>query len=286
MASANVKDIELDQFETEVLRESWDRPVVVDFWAPWCAPCRMLSPVLERLADEFHGDFLLAKVNTESNPELAQDFEIRSIPNVKVFREGEVVDELVGAVPEDQARAFIRQHCPTPADRKIQAALEAAARGDSDGAGALLEEVLDMEPEHGLALLELGKIRASAGDTEAASALWDRIPASAAEWEQAVPLKRSLHFAEVCASNGGHRGWEARAAANPDDLEARYALGCCHVSLGRYREALEEFLYVVSKDKNYKDQEARRAMLTVFSLAGERSDLSEEYRKKLAFVLF
>ena len=119
MATAvHVKDVGIQDFDQSVIDESFRRPVVVDFWAPWCGPCRILGPVLERLAEEFKGDFLLAKVNTEENPEIAQGFGIRSIPNVKVFKGGAVVDEFMGAISEGEARHFLRRHCPSDADRK------------------------------------------------------------------------------------------------------------------------------------------------------------------------
>ena len=282
----HVRDVQVSDFQESVIDESFKRPVAVDFWAPWCSPCRVLSPILERLADEFAGDFLLAKVNTEENPELAEHFAIRSIPNVKLFKDGTVVDEFMGAVSESRARSFLRKHCPTAADRRYAEGLALLQRKLPAEAQSEFESALELDPAHGGALLELGKLRAAASDMAGAEAFWDRVSASSAAWAQAQQLKQSLELQGICAQNGGPDATAARAAAEPTNLEARYAHACCLVVAGDFRAALEEFLAILTRDKNFQDQAARKAMLTVFGLVGERSDLAEEYRKRLALVLF
>ena len=246
----------------------------------------VLSPVLERLADEFAGDFLLAKVNTEENPELAEHFAIRSIPNVKLFKNGTVVDEFMGAVSESRARSFLRKHCPTAADRSHAHGLALLDQQRPAEAQREFESALELDSSHGGALVELGKLRAAARDMAGAESFWDRVPASSPAWGQAQQLKRSLEFQSICAQSGGPEAAAARAAAEPANLEARYAHACCLVAAGEFRTALEEFLSILTRDKNFQDQAARKAMLTVFGLVGERSDLAEEYRKRLALVLF
>jgi putative thioredoxin len=284
--AVHVKDVGLADFEQSVIDESFRRPVVVDFWAPWCGPCRILGPVLERLAEEFKGDFLLAKVNTEENPEIAQDFGIRSIPNVKVFKGGEVAGEFLGAISEAEARQFLRRHCPSDADRKYAEGLACLDAGQAQEARRAFEEALRADASHGGALLELGKILAAGGEAQAAASLWDRIPSDSPQREQAESLKQALEFHVVCGQNGGLKACANRAAAEPENLEARYAHGCCLAAGGDYRGALEEFLFVVTRNRNFREEAARKAMLIVFALAGERSPLAEEYRKHLAMVLF
>jgi putative thioredoxin len=281
-----VKDVGLEDFERSVVEESARRPVAVDFWAAWCGPCRILGPILERLAEEFGGDFLLAKVDTEAEPELAMQFGIRSIPNVKVFRDGRVVDEMVGALPEDGVRGFLRRHCPSPADRKHAEGMAELAGGRTERARSAFEAALASDPGHAGVLVELGKLAAASGDYERAAADWARVPASSPLWDQAQTLARSLEFSRECAQGGGEAACAQRASEEPANLQARFAHGCCLAARGKHRDALEEFLFVVGRDKNFNDQAARKAMLTVFSLAGERSELAEEYRKRLALVLF
>ena len=287
MATAvHVKDVELAQFRQAVLEESRRRPVVVDFWAPWCGPCRILGPILEKLAAELGGDFLLAKVNTEDNRELAEQFGIRSIPNVKIFRDGEVVDEFIGVIPEAQARALLRRHCPSPADRKFAEGSALLDQGQPEKARLMFEETLQLEPSHAAALLGLGNLLAARGDYMGATALWERIPASSPLADQAETLKQSLQFQVACDDAGGAAACAARAASEPENLDARYFNGCCLAAAGELRAALEEFLFVVARNRNFRDQAARKAMLTIFAQAGGRSELAEEFRKRLALVLF
>ena len=148
------------------------------------------------------------------------------------------------------------------------------------------EEGLRADPSHGGALLELGKILAAAGNAAAAASLWDRIPSGSPQREEVESLKSALEFQVICGQNGGLGACAARAAAEPENLEARYAHGCCLAAGGDYRGALEEFLFVVTRNRNFREEAARKAMLTVFALSGGRSDLAEEYRKRLAMVLF
>jgi putative thioredoxin len=285
-AAIHVKDVGADDFEASVLEESWKRPVVVDFWAAWCGPCRFLGPVLEKLAEEFSGAFLLAKIDTEANPDLAMRFRIQSIPNVKVFKDGELVDEFLGALPETEVRSFLRRHCPSEADRKYDDALRQLKSGRTARVRSLLTEALELDASHPGSLLELGRLEIADGNTGRALELWNRIPASSPMYDTAQRMKQALELQSTCSAGGGLEKRAEAAAAEPDNLKARYAYGCCLAAAGDYRAALEEFLFVVSRDKNFNDQAARKAMLTVFGIVGERSELAEEYRRKLALALF
>ena len=285
-ASLPVKEVDSADFQTDVIEESRRRPVVVDFWAEWCGPCRILGPILEKLADECQGGFLLAKVDTESNPEIAEQYRIQSIPNVKVFRDGELVDEFIGALPEDQVRAFLRRNCPSAADRKADQAALQIRKGDIEAGRALLREALALDPRHSTALFELGRLDAIDGDAQSALTYWNRVPASSPEWDRVQVLKNLLELQAECASGKNPEEWSALAAADPGNLEAHFAHGCCLTVSGDYRGALDEFLHVVSRNRNYRDEAARKAMLTIFSVLGERSEISEEYRKRLAQTIF
>jgi putative thioredoxin len=284
MTSANVRDVGAADFQQSVVEESRQRPVVADFWASWCGPCLALGPVLEKLASEFQGGFLLAKIDVDANPELASQFGIRSIPNVKVFKDGRVVDEMAGALPESQVRDFLHRHCPSEADRRFESAMKQLSAGVA--VRPELEAVLQLDPAHAGALVELARLLLAEGDLKGAQALLDRVPYLSPLADQAARLKEGLAFHEICAREGGPMVCTERARLNAADLQARYANGCCLAAAGRYREALEEFLAVVLRDKNYLDGTARKAMLAVFSIVGERSEMADEYRKKLAMALY
>ena len=232
MATAlHVRDVQLSDFQQSVIDESFKRPVAVDFWAPWCGPCRVLSPILERLADQFAGDFLLAKVNTEENPEIAEHFAIRSIPNVKLFKGGTVVDEFMGAVSESRARSFLRKHCPTAADRRYAEGLALLQRKLPAEAQSEFESALELDPAHGGTLLELENCARPHptwpdGGFRDGSRLRPRRGA-----------QRAQTIARVTGNLRSERGLEGRsAAAEPTNLEPG-AHACRPVVAGDFRAA-------------------------------------------------
>lgn len=239
-------DVSAATFEREVIEASKKIPVVVDFWAPWCAPCRALKPILEKLAAEYGGRFKLVKLNSDENPELAGAYGVRSIPDVMAFRDGRPAAHFLGALPEGQVRAFIERLLPP---RELALAARAIEEKRYDEAERLL-----------------GAVRPDID--------WDA---------QAATLRQALAFAR---SGGSEADFAARLAANPADLEARLALAGLHAAGHRYREALEELLEIVRRDKSWKDGEARRQILEIFNLAAEQPELVGEYRKKLASALY
>ncbi|MCS7221265.1 MAG: thioredoxin [Anaerolineae bacterium] len=279
-----VVDVNERDFQREVIERSHEVPVVVDFWAPWCAPCRMLGPVLESLAQEFSGRFVLAKVNTDENPRLATRFGIQGIPAVKAFKNGRVIAEFVGAQPRPIVRRFIEQLLPNEVDAKVAEGRRLLAAGRFSEAEAQFQEVLSKQPDHPAALLGRAQALLGLGQDEAALKLLNQVPAATPEGAEAARLRAQVALRRW-ADNGDEADLKAHLTENPADLEARYQLASLLASQQRYEEALEHFLEVIRRDRKFRNGDARQAMLHIFELLGDHP-LTRAYRNKLASVLF
>jgi putative thioredoxin len=271
-------------FETTVLERSRSIPVLVDFWAPWCGPCRMLGPVLERLAAEYADRVAVVKLETDSNPEVASRYRISSIPAVKLFRDGKVVAEFVGALPESRVRAFLDEHCPGAADRAVAAAREALAGSDLAAAERHVATALAAKSDHPGALLVAARIAFARGQLDEAIALASRVSSKEPrDLEEAQAVRALAELAKLGAA--GVEATAAEVARNPDDLAARYAHAAALVAAQRWREALDVLLSIVERDRRWNDEAGRKAMLTVFAALGVQHPLSSEYRRKLMVLL-
>jgi putative thioredoxin len=266
-------------FEREVLARSRELPVVVDFWAAWCGPCRALGPLLDRLAEEHAGAFLLAKLDVDRAPATAQRYGVRSIPLVLGFRDGEVVAEFTGAQPEAVVRQFLARLLPSEADGHAREADELAAAGHANAAEERYRRALALDARHPRALLGLARLHAERGEREAALELLARCADPEAERLSAELRTR----AEPVEDEGKLR---ERLARDASDLGARLALGRSLAARGEYEAALSELLEVVERDAAFDDQAARRAMLDVFEVLGREHPLTESFRAALARVLF
>jgi len=274
----------VEDFDRDVLARSAEVPVVADFWAPWCAPCRALGPLLERLAAEHAGAFVLAKVDVDQVAGAAERFRVQSIPAVKGFCDGAVVAEFVGAQPEAVVRQFLAAVLPTEADQKAREAAGRAADGDAAAAEEAFREALAHDGRHPAALLGLARLLAERGVDDEALRLLDRISPTA-------PLAATVErLAAELRTRGGSDGDEpslrARVAADPADLDARLALGRILAARQRWEDALAQLLEVVRRDAGFADGAARKAMLDVFAVLGPEHPLTDRYRGELATVLF
>ena len=274
-----------EAFERDVLQASARVPVLVDFWAPWCAPCRALKPILEKLAGEYQGRFLLAKVDSDEHPELSARFGVRGIPNVKAFVDGKLADEFTGALPESGVRAFIERLIPTPGEKLRRAARTLLAQGDFDEAERHLRSALDLEPaNHALRLDLVELLLAKSSHAEA-----ERLFAPISERERDKRADRLYSVLDLWKKSQqlpAIAELEASLAADPGDLPSRLALGERLAADRRYESALAALLEVVRADKGALRTSARKLMVDVFDLAAEQSELVSQYRRLLAGALY
>jgi putative thioredoxin len=278
-----VKNVTEATFDAEVVEASRRVPVIVDFWAPWCAPCRTLGPLLDRLAEENGGAFVVAKINVDENPRVSAEFGIRSIPAVKAIVDGEIVDEFVGSLPEPALRQFVRRVLPSEADRLAEAARAAEEKGDTAAAAPLYREALERDPNHPRARLGIGRLLAPS-NREAALQELDRVLPGTPEREEADRISARLRLA---GENGaGVAELRARVEANPADLEARLDLARALAAAEDYEGALGHLLEVVRRDRAYGDEAGRKSMLDIFNILGSQNPLTDRYRGELARILY
>jgi len=272
-------------FETEVLLPSASMPVLVDFWADWCGPCKMLAPVLERLAAEFDGRVRIVKVDTDAEGDLAAQFGIRSLPTLKLFRHGRAVDEAIGVQPDSQLRAMIERHLERPADRILAEAAGLLGSDQPEQAVLLIESLLREEPDHLPAQVLLVEALTLAGRIEQAEAHFAALPVQAMEAPHLAAIEARLHFARLLAGAPSLEALEQQVAARPTDLGALQQLASRELLAGKLEPALERLLSAMQRDRHYAEDLPRRSLLHAFALLADREELVHGYRRRMMALM-
>ncbi|RZA34247.1 MAG: thioredoxin [Lysobacteraceae bacterium] len=283
---AHVFDATTATFEAEVLQKSMQIPVLVDFWATWCGPCKTLGPILEKLAGEYNGAFQLAKVDVDKEQEIAAAFQIRSVPTVFLVKDGQIVDGFPGAVPEGQLREFLKQHGvepgPAPAE---EAPAEVAAPADPHAEVMALRKAIEGEPDKAELKLDLALALLRTGAATEAESLLDALPANLSTDDRAVRARSCLGFATLLKDAPPVEVLEAAIAANPDDLRARHLLGVHQLMGGQSEAALEQFLDMLRRNRTYEEGLPKKTLIDAFRVV-EDEDLIGQYRRKMSSLLF
>lgn len=283
--SPYIVEVTAENYQEVVIQGSLQVPVLVDFWADWCQPCKMLLPMLAKLVDEYQGRFILAKINTEQQQELAAQFGIRSIPTVKLFMQGQPVDEFSGALPEEQIRQFLGQHIPRESDKAVAQAQQLLLHEDTDAALALLRQAQADDPANHNISIALAQTLAATGDTASASAVLEKLPQDVQEQENVIQLLRLLQFDSLGRDIPEQAELEQRLAADENDSEARFQLATHKINKQEFEEALELLLTLMRKDRQYADDSARKTMLQVFEMLGD-DPMVARYRSRMMSLIY
>jgi len=277
-------DVDASNFQQIVIEGSRSVPVVVDFWAEWCGPCKVLKPLLEKLAEEYAGKFILAKIDSDKNQALAAQFAVRGIPSVKAIYNGEIIDEFSGALPEGEVRKFLDRILPSPAEalRTEAAALRAAS--DLEGAMAALGQASQLDPQNEQVRIDAAEVLIDQGQVDEARQLLQSLSPTTLMDDRPRQLLAKVSFTGSGASAEEETRLREAVATNPADLESWLALANLLVGSGRPAEGMDALLEIVSRDKDWNEQAGRKTLLAVFDmLAGD--PLVSQYRRKLASAL-
>ena len=291
-----IKDSDQTKFAKDVIEASRTVPVIVDFWAPWCGPCKTLQPMIEKVVKEAKGAVKLVKIDIDKNQMLAQQLRIQSIPAVYAFFGGRPVDGFMGAVPESQVKAFVDKLIKAAggaaggAGSEIAELLEhakaAVAQNDMETAAQIYSEILGVEPANVPALAGLARYHVQAGDFEQATALLDQVPAKEKNHADVVAVRATIDLAAKAKEAGPVDDLKAKAAADPKDFQSRLDLALAYWAGDQKQDAIDELLAMIKADRNWNEAAARAQLLKFFEALGFTDPLAVDGRKRLSTILF
>lgn len=278
-------DVDASNFEQIVIKGSHKQPVLVDIWAPWCGPCKTLKPLLEKLAEEYEGKFVLAKLNSEENQAIAQQLGVRSIPTVKAIYQGKLVNEFTGALPESALREFLAKVIPSPAQELHLLALASARQGDSDGALALLDEAMQLDSADEQIKITKAGILLDLDKRNEAKELLDTLSPATKLTDRVKEMLTRIDIHEKTADLPDAATLQQHIDTDPGNLQARLDLANVHVARQEYEAALAQLFEIIKRDRNFQDDIGRRTMLDIFTLLGSGDELVRSARRQLASLL-
>lgn len=277
--SPYIYEVTAENFEQIVLNGSFQVPVLIDFWASWCQPCQMLMPVLSQLAEDYQGKFILAKVNTEEQQELAQHFGIRSIPTVKLFKQGQEVDEFAGALPEGDIRAFLDKHIARESDGAAEQGEMLLANGDAEGALSVLSAAQAEDPSNWRILINMAKAHATLGNWDAANEALSVLPEDEQNKPEVAMIRGQMHFASIAPAADELSALQERLSSDENDSEARYKLAIHLVMQQQFAAAIDALLNLMMRDRAYEDDAARTTLIKLFDILGDDPLVAQSRRR-------
>ena len=278
-------DATIENFDTVVLKTSNTTPVMLDFWAPWCGPCQSLMPVLESITADYQDALHLVKVNIDEQPQLAQQFAVRSVPTVKIIVNSEVVDEFQGALPESEIRSLLAKYIQTEAEKRMASALQDYQLGER-GALDVMQSLINEYPHNYQIRLQYITVLMMENEYHSAKQLFDELPNEIKQLDDVAAMMSRLEVMTIAEKLGDPDTLEQQLASQPNDCNIRHQLSTIYIAQGEFSKALEQLFQIMTIDRKYKEDLGRKEMLKVFDMLGNTGELVSTYRKKLAAVLY